>query len=161
MRPQLLSGARGKVVLNSSVVLAFVTDISIDAPHNVRPIHTFGSPSARSVEPLSAGPVTVTLGRVIPVNKADGTPVDSSAINTGIEPTIAQMLSAEDITIDLIDKITGTTYLRVPNPKIYHARALELGAKELSALELRDWGDLAAYSLDPDGHVLVFSSQKK
>ncbi|HCC47776.1 MAG TPA: glyoxalase [Elusimicrobia bacterium] len=48
-------------------------------------------------------------------------------------------------------------YLTVPEPAVYHARALAAGAKELSPLEPRDWGDTAAYSLDPDGHVLAFA----
>ena len=48
-------------------------------------------------------------------------------------------------------------YLTVPDPAAHHQRALEHGAKELSPLEPRDWGDLAAYSLDPDGHVLAFA----
>ena len=39
----------------------------------------------------------------------------------------------------------------------WHLRALEAGAKELSPLAPRDWGDLTAYSLDPDGHVLAFA----
>ena len=49
-------------------------------------------------------------------------------------------------------------YLLVPNPAIVHARALANGARELSALALRDWGDRVAYSLDLDGHVLAFAS---
>lgn len=48
-------------------------------------------------------------------------------------------------------------YLRVDNPQAFHQRALEMGARELSGLEKRNWGDLAAYSLDPDGHVLAFA----
>ncbi len=32
-----------------------------------------------------------------------------------------------------------------------------MGARELSGLEKRSWGDLAAYSLDPDGYVLAFA----
>jgi hypothetical protein len=52
-------------------------------------------------------------------------------------------------------------YLVVPNPLQYHRRALEAGAVELSGLEKRDWGDLAAYSLDPDGHVLAFAEQSE
>jgi catechol 2,3-dioxygenase-like lactoylglutathione lyase family enzyme len=48
-------------------------------------------------------------------------------------------------------------YLLVPNPLDYHQRALEAGAIELSGLEPRDWGHRAAYSLDPDGHVLAFA----
>ncbi len=48
-------------------------------------------------------------------------------------------------------------YLRVDDPGACHQRALQAGARELSGLELRSWGDHAAYSLDPDGHVLAFA----
>lgn len=50
-------------------------------------------------------------------------------------------------------------YLSVDAPQSYHQRALAAGARELSALAPRDWGDLAAYALDPDGHVLAFASR--
>lgn len=48
-------------------------------------------------------------------------------------------------------------YLTVEDAAAYHRRALASGAKELSPLLPRDWGDTAAYSLDPDGHVLAFA----
>jgi uncharacterized protein len=48
-------------------------------------------------------------------------------------------------------------YLTVTDPESYHSRALENGSKELSPLLPMDWGDEAAYSLDPDGHVLAFA----
>lgn len=50
-------------------------------------------------------------------------------------------------------------YLYVEEPALYHARALACGARELSAPQLRDWGDLAGYSLDRDGHVLAFAAR--
>lgn len=50
-------------------------------------------------------------------------------------------------------------YLRVSDPAAYHARALAAGARELSPLGPRDWGDKAAYSMDPDGHVLAFAEK--
>ncbi len=49
-------------------------------------------------------------------------------------------------------------YLLVTDPAASHRRALAAGARELSPLLPRDWGHLAAYSLDPDGHVLAFAS---
>lgn len=52
-------------------------------------------------------------------------------------------------------------YLYVENPSEYHRRALEAGAIELSALADRDWSDRAAYSLDPDGHVLAFAEKRE
>jgi catechol 2,3-dioxygenase-like lactoylglutathione lyase family enzyme len=48
-------------------------------------------------------------------------------------------------------------YLVVPGPDEFHRRALEAGARELSALAPRNWGDRVAYSLDLDGHVLAFA----
>ncbi len=48
-------------------------------------------------------------------------------------------------------------YLKVADAASYHQRALSAGAIELSAMALRSWGDRAAYSLDPDGHVIAFA----
>lgn len=48
-------------------------------------------------------------------------------------------------------------YLLVDDPARCHANALAVGARELAGLAARDWGHEAAYSLDPDGHVLAFA----
>jgi len=48
-------------------------------------------------------------------------------------------------------------YLLVDDPAAAHRRALDAGARELSPLGPRGWGHDAAYSLDPDGHVLAFA----
>ena len=50
-------------------------------------------------------------------------------------------------------------YLLVESPGEYHARALAHGATELSPMQDRDWGHRAAYSLDPDGHVIAFAEE--
>lgn len=130
-KPQLLSGARGQIKV-AGKILAYVTDISIDSPQSVRAIHTFGSPNARSVEPLQAGPCNVSIGRVIPVNKADGTAIDSSMIAEGIEPTIQAMLTADDIEIELLDKVTNTTYASVKNCR-FAGRSFSLSASNLAS----------------------------
>lgn len=48
-------------------------------------------------------------------------------------------------------------YLRVDSPKLYLNRALAAGAKLLSQLGPRDWGDEVAYVADPDGHVIALA----
>ncbi len=48
-------------------------------------------------------------------------------------------------------------YLRVNRAEAYHDRALQKGASELDPMTPRGWGDRAAYSLDPDGHVIAFA----
>jgi len=49
-------------------------------------------------------------------------------------------------------------YLVTDEPAMFHQRALAAGATELSPMQKRSWGHSAAYSLDPDGHVLAFAS---
>lgn len=48
-------------------------------------------------------------------------------------------------------------YLTVQHPELFLARALKSGARLLSPLSLRDWGDEAGYVLDLDGTVLAFA----
>lgn len=50
-------------------------------------------------------------------------------------------------------------YLLVNEPQKYFERALQHGAKELSKLQPRDWGDEATYCSDPDGYILVFAKK--
>jgi catechol 2,3-dioxygenase-like lactoylglutathione lyase family enzyme len=50
-------------------------------------------------------------------------------------------------------------YLLVEDPGSYHARAVRCGGRELSPLAERDWGHVAAYALDLDGHVLAFAAE--
>ncbi len=50
-------------------------------------------------------------------------------------------------------------YLVVDDPGKFHHRAIAAGATEISTLTPRDWGHEAAYSLDPDGHVLAFAKE--
>lgn len=49
------------------------------------------------------------------------------------------------------------TYFYADDPQEVCARLQAAGAKVLSALAPRAWGDEAAYYADPDGHVLVIA----
>ena len=51
-------------------------------------------------------------------------------------------------------------YLKVPNPKVYMSRGIEKGAKLISALTQRDWGDAVGYISDINGHILAFAEEK-
>lgn len=50
-------------------------------------------------------------------------------------------------------------YVVVDDPAAYQRRALAAGARELSPPQPRDWGHLAGYCADPDGHVLAFAAR--
>lgn len=49
-------------------------------------------------------------------------------------------------------------YIRVVNPEAMFNKAIKSGARELSPIQDRDWGERAGYVMDFDGHVLAFSS---
>ncbi len=48
-------------------------------------------------------------------------------------------------------------YFKVPKPEKYIKRGLEAGAKEVSKLQERNWGDNVGYLSDPDGHIIAFA----
>lgn len=50
-------------------------------------------------------------------------------------------------------------YLVVEDPDDYHLRAIQNGAREISKMQARDWGHVAAYSIDPDGYVIAFAKK--
>ncbi|HNP68883.1 MAG TPA: VOC family protein [Aequorivita sp.] len=48
-------------------------------------------------------------------------------------------------------------YLKVKNPADYMQRAMQLGAKNISEFQTRDWGDTVGYIADLDGHIIAFA----
>lgn len=128
-RPQLFSGARGILTVDGKEI-GFVTDVTVNIMANVRPVHTFGAPNARSVEPLSTG-ASLSIGRVFPMNKPDGTYANTSDIALDIEPIISLMLASEDITVKLTDKLTDKPVADVKNCR-FAGRSLNLAASQIA-----------------------------
>ncbi|MFO7526595.1 MAG: hypothetical protein R6W68_14175 [Ignavibacteriaceae bacterium] len=51
-------------------------------------------------------------------------------------------------------------YLLTDNIEEMFRIALTAGAKEISAIQPRNWGDTAGYVSDLDGHIIAFASRK-
>ncbi len=51
-------------------------------------------------------------------------------------------------------------YLKVADAEEAHKRAIAAGAREISEVLPRDWGDHVGYLADPDGHIIAFASPK-
>jgi uncharacterized glyoxalase superfamily protein PhnB len=62
------------------------------------------------------------------------------------------------------DPETGTgiprceLYLYVEDIAASYSNAVNAGALEVSPVQLRSWGEKAAYVSDPDGHIIAFAS---
>lgn len=48
-------------------------------------------------------------------------------------------------------------YLIVSDPADTYQRLLRAGGKGISSPEPRPWGDIVAYGVDPDGHIVAFA----
>lgn len=48
-------------------------------------------------------------------------------------------------------------YLMVDDVEERFFKAVNAGAKPLSAVAKRNWGHIAAYTADPDGHIIAFA----
>jgi len=51
-------------------------------------------------------------------------------------------------------------YLRVNNAQEFIDRAINKGAKNVSSLQDRDWGEQVGYTTDLDGHILAFAEKQ-
>ena len=51
-------------------------------------------------------------------------------------------------------------YLLVDNIEELFALAIKSGAKEISQIQPRDWGDTVGYVSDFDGHIIAFANRK-
>ncbi len=52
-------------------------------------------------------------------------------------------------------------YLKVKGAEEYLKRGIEIGAKEISKLQNRDWGDRVGYISDLDGHIIAFAEEQE
>jgi hypothetical protein len=52
-------------------------------------------------------------------------------------------------------------YLKVTNPADYLERGIQLGAKNISEFQTRDWGDTVGYIADLDVHIIAFAKTTK
>ena len=50
-------------------------------------------------------------------------------------------------------------YVYTDNIEDKYKKAIEAGAKEISRIKLRSWGDRAGYLADPDGHIIAFAEK--
>ncbi|HLC83349.1 MAG TPA: lactoylglutathione lyase, partial [Bacteroidia bacterium] len=50
-------------------------------------------------------------------------------------------------------------YLYVSDLQLEFDNALKAGAKEISPIEVRNWGDRVCYFSDLDGHVIAFATK--
>lgn len=50
-------------------------------------------------------------------------------------------------------------YLRVESVETEFNNALSIGAKLVSPVSERDWGDKVCYFADPDGHIIAFAQK--
>ena len=50
-------------------------------------------------------------------------------------------------------------YLKIKDPDKYIKRGIELGGKEISKLQDRNWGDKVGYISDFDGNIIAFAEK--
>lgn len=152
-KPQLFSGARGKITFGASdgttkTVLAIITDVSVSVKEGLRPTYVVGEMNPISIEPLSID-VDCSIGRMIPVNALNATtngtdagtgdtklsaPVANrqvSARDLGMEEQISQILQKDSVEIIIEDKITGKTLAKISHAR-FQGRQMSLNSGDLA-----------------------------
>lgn len=142
MRPQLFSGARGKITFTDSngvaTILALVTDLSISENAGLKPTFVVGAENAVAIDPLSMD-VTASIGRVIPISGGtDGKPLAAyTAIDLGFEEVLNTVLAKESVEIQVEDKHpsdpTKTAIVAVVKYARFAGRSTSVGAGDTAS----------------------------
>lgn len=129
-KAQLFSGARGQIKYNG-VTLAFFTDANVQVTDNVAPTYVVGELHPVTLEPLSYD-VTVSIGRVIPMNKSDGTPLNQvDGFDLGLEPRIIDVLNNNAVEIDLVDKQKNVVMAQIMECR-FTGRTTNMGSNDIA-----------------------------
>lgn len=110
-KPQLASGARGQITFkdsaDTSVVLGYATDITINRRDQLMPTYVIGEYGPKTLEPLSVD-ADCSIGRFVHVNTSTTSGTGSgSATNTyalKFEEIYSKLGSASAVEISLFDK---------------------------------------------------------
>jgi hypothetical protein len=145
-QPQLVSGARGLIQLFNPTnqqfeTIAFSTDINVDVRVGVQQTFVMGRTNAGAIDTL-AYDVTVSVGRVIPVNSPgslDPRTKGATAISAGLETVIAQMVSAEDLSIALLDRVTNKYIVSVKGCR-FSGRTMRMSSNQVATETLNFTG---------------------
>jgi hypothetical protein len=155
-KPQLLSGVRGifqKSNPKTGVLetVAFVTDVSVNRRVGTRVTYVVGRMNGAAIDSLSID-VDVSIGRVIPMSDVQGSaqnpwvpPVGSgqtgakvgpTAIESGLEPTIASMTTNDDFTLAIYDEATGQYVSSVRHCR-FAGGSIGMGAGDIASERLQ------------------------
>jgi hypothetical protein len=144
--PQLLSGARGLILVQTSAglskTLAIALDITVTVRYSVKDTYVMSKLNPMGLDPTAID-VDVTIGRCVPVNQQNlSTPTTggwkvnnqdsgTSAIDLGLEEFIANTLTANALVIGIQDNITGAVTSSVQQAR-FTGRTLSSGAADVA-----------------------------
>ena len=83
-------------------------------------------------------------------------------ISDKVRKRIAKILSEKTPHPDLGNGIPRCElYLYVENIQLEFDNATKIGAKFISEIQVRDWGDRVCYFSDIDGHIIAFAEKNE
>jgi uncharacterized protein len=97
-------------------------------------------------------PVTVETGSYVELRHASGMRLGLYERNG-----FGRNVGRAPITVEGADLHAAELYFHADDPQAVADRAVSLGARLLSALAPRDWGDEVVYLADVDGHVVAIA----
>jgi catechol 2,3-dioxygenase-like lactoylglutathione lyase family enzyme len=86
---------------------------------------------------------------------------DGAGLGLYAEASFYRNLEAAEARDPCVPEVTRRVelYFRVDDPQAYLEAAVRLGARELSPVTTRVWGDRVGYVADPDGNVCALASR--
>lgn len=120
-----LTGARAQLIVNGRLVGLF-TNCSYNITYDAQPIYILGR--------YSASEITYTAQEVVTVDATGFRIIDASPHSAASIPKLQELLNHEDISLALVDRKTGKTFLTVVGvrPMGYSSGVSARGVVEVS-----------------------------
>ncbi len=148
---QTLTGARAKLYVNGKLV-GLGTDCSWSLPYGMEPVHTLGRYEPQEIVPVSQEAIEVSVNgmRVIDFGPHKGF---NGSVDTAIMvPVLADLLNNKDITIEIIDRQTNKSFMRVAQCRS-RGYSSQVGAKGMVTYSMQFIGIRATDEHSTDSQI--------
>lgn len=109
---QTLTGARAKLYINGKL-FGLGTDCSWSLPYGMEPVHTLGRYEPQEIVPVSQEAIEVSVNGMRVVNNGPHVGFDGTIDTAIIVPVLADLLANKDMTIEIIDRQSDKSIMRV------------------------------------------------
>lgn len=148
---QTLTGARAKLYINGKLI-GLGTDCSWSLPYGMEPVHTLGRYEPQEIVPVSQEAIEVSVNGMRVLNFGPHFGYNGNVDTALMVPVLADLLNNKDITLEIIDRQSGKSIMRVAQCRS-RGYSSQVGAKGMVTYSMQFIGIRATDEHSQDSQI--------